>query len=169
MIRTVMSVAVLGLLAAAPVVRAGDKAMSTEAFVAKVIDCNVSEKDFAEKAAKSADSADVRKYAQRLIDDHTKLNARATALARDLKIGVVTGTSKEHKEALLKLTTSTGRDFDRAFVRHMVKGHEEAIKMFETQAKGTTNKEIRTFATEALPTLREHLEMARKLDTQLNK
>jgi len=169
MMRTVMSVAVLGLLAAAPVVRAGDKAMSTEAFVAKVIDCNVTEKDLAEKAVKSAQSADVRKYAQRLIDDHTKLNTRALAMARELKIGVVTATSAEHKEALLKLTTATGNDFDRAFMRHMVKSHENAIKMFETQSKNSNRQEVRTFATESLPTLREHLDMARKLDTQVNK
>jgi putative membrane protein len=169
MIRTVMAVALLALVAGTPVVRAGDKALSTEQFVAKVVDCNVCEKDLAEKAVKSADSADVRKYAQRLVDDHTKLNVRVGALARDLKIGVVTGLSKDHKEALLKLTTAKGKDFDRAFVRHMVKGHEEAIKMFEAQAKNATNNEVKTFATEALPTLREHLEMARKLDTQINK
>ena len=169
MIRTVTSVVVLGLaMVAAPALRAGDKALSTEAFVAKVIDCNVSEKDLAEKAIKNAQSEDVRKYAQHLLSDHEKMNQKALGMARDLKIGVVTGTSADHKKALADLLTKSGKDFDRAYIRHMVKGHEEAVKLFESQAKNATRQEIRTFATQALPTLREHLERARKLDTQLN-
>jgi len=172
MIRVMKSVAlvVVGLLLAGNVTsRAGDKQpTSPQDFLAKAIDCSVTEKDLAEKAVKNAQSADVRQYAQKLVNDHDKMNKDAMDLAKNLKIGVVTGTSKEHKEVLAKLMTATGKDFDQKFVHHMVEGHEKAIKMFEHCSKNATNEQLRNFASQALPTLRDHLERARKLDKMLN-
>src|SRR4051794_7063447 len=105
MIRTVTGVAlaVVALAGGTTLVRGGDKVLSKEEFLAKAIDCNMTEKDLAERAVKNAQSADVRKYAQHLVDDHTSNNKKAMNLAKDLKIGVVTGTSKDHKEALANL------------------------------------------------------------------
>jgi putative membrane protein len=166
MIRIVTSGALLALALAAGV-QAGDKALAPELFLAKAIDCSFTEKDLAEKAVKNAQSEDVRKFAQRLVDDHAKLNRRATDLAKDLKIGVVTATSKEHKEVMAKLLTAKGKDYDRVFIEHMVKSHEEALKMCEGQAKTGSRQEIKTFASEAVPIIRGHLEQARKLEKQL--
>jgi len=172
MIRTVKFMALLALGAGvtAAVVRAGDdKVLSKEEFVAKCIDCNLSEKDFAERAVKNADSADVRKFAQRLIDDHEKLNQKALDLAKELKIGVVSGVNKDHKDALAKLLTTSGKEFDRNFVRIMVQNHEKSVKMLEANAKGSKSAEVRKMAADALPVVRAHLEEARKLDKSLNK
>jgi len=170
MIRTLKLVAVLalGLSAGTASLRAGEK-LSKEEFVAKAIDCNVTEKDLAEKAVKSANSADVRKYAEKLVKDHERLNSDCVALARDLKLGVVTGVSAEHKQALLDLTGASGAAFDRKFVSYMVKSHEKAVKMFEANAKDNASAEVRKLAAAALPTLRAHLEEARKLDKSINK
>lgn len=173
MIGTVKWVAVLtvGLLVAGTaLVRAGDdKVLSPAGFLAKVIDTNASEKDLAEKAIKNAQSEDVRKYAQRLFDDHKKMLGNSMEVAKEMKIGVVTGLSKEHKEILAKLLTSSGKDFDRQFVQHMVHCHTNAVKMLEVNAKGNENAQLRDLATKSLPTIREHLATARKLNEQLNK
>ena len=51
----------------------------------------------------------------------------------------------------------------------MVQDHEKAVKFFEANAKGSASEQVRTFAKETLPTLREHLKQARELDKSLNK
>ena len=171
MIRTLKLLALLAtvLLTGTALVRAGDdKVLSKEEFLAKVIDCNVTETDLADKAVKNAQSEDVRKYAQRLVKDHTANKDKAVDLAKDLKIGVVTGLSAEHKEAMAKLLLATGKDFDRKFIQHMVRSHKKAVKMLEANAKGSASEQVRAFAKNALPAIREHLDMARKLDKQLN-
>ena len=58
-----------------------------------------------------------------------------------------------------------GKKFDEAFVKRMVKEHEEAVKLLE---KATEDKDhsqnIRAFANKHLPALREHLRQARQLE-----
>jgi len=156
------------VLAAAGLARAGD-VLTKEQFVAKVIDCNLTEKDLAERAVKNAQSADVRRFAEQLVKDHTKMNEDALALAREMKLGVASAVSKEHKEALVKLTAAKGADFDREFVRFMVDSHEKTVKMLEANAKSNDSPQARKLAAGALPTVREHLEEARKLSKSLNK
>ena len=47
----------------------------------------------------------------------------------------------------------------------MIMGHEKAIETFTAQTHANPNKEIMSFATERLPTLREHLAIAQSLQT----
>jgi putative membrane protein len=43
----------------------------------------------------------------------------------------------------------------------MVKDHEDDVKAFETQSKEGTDADVKSFAAKTLPTLQEHLQMAR--------
>jgi putative membrane protein len=60
-----------------------------------------------------------------------------------------------HQDKLNKLRLRTGNDFDREYMKMMVKDHEDAVALF---SKGTKNSDpdVRTFAEETLPTLKKH-------------
>jgi putative membrane protein len=62
-----------------------------------------------------------------------------------------------------------GQDFDRAYIAQMVKDHTEAVRLFEQQAERDADPEVKAFAQKTLPTLREHLEMARSIQQQLGR
>jgi putative membrane protein len=47
----------------------------------------------------------------------------------------------------------------------MVADHQKAVAIFEVEAEKGSNKELQAFATKTLPTLKEHLKMARALNT----
>jgi putative membrane protein len=47
----------------------------------------------------------------------------------------------------------------------MVRDHEKAIRLFESEAKHGQNRDLREFASKMIPTLREHLKIARELDS----
>jgi putative membrane protein len=49
----------------------------------------------------------------------------------------------------------------------MVKDHEEDVQAFERQAESGQDPDLRAFAEETLPTLREHLELAKEVQTQV--
>jgi putative membrane protein len=49
-------------------------------------------------------------------------------------------------------------------VSQQIKGHQEMISLFQQQLKQGQNEELVAFAKETLPTLKEHLAMAQKLD-----
>jgi putative membrane protein len=48
-------------------------------------------------------------------------------------------------------------------MHHMVTDHEKAVQLFSPAAKEGHDADIKAFASQTLPTLQEHLQMARQL------
>jgi predicted outer membrane protein len=72
-----------------------------------------------------------------------------------------------HQLKLIQLMSLQGEAFDRAYVMQQVVAHQAAINLFEIQAELGQEEELRNFANESLPILREHLAMALDLMAQL--
>jgi len=62
-----------------------------------------------------------------------------------------------------------GNEFDKAYIRLMVEDHKDDIKEFQEVADGAKDAEVKAFAAKTLPVLKEHLELAQKLDDLVNK
>ena len=63
-----------------------------------------------------------------------------------------------------RLSDATGREFDERYVKLMVEEHEKAVKLFEKAAEDAKDPEVRSFASQHVGSLREHLEEARGLE-----
>ena len=64
-----------------------------------------------------------------------------------------------------RLSTLDSASFDRAYMDEMVAAHTKAVSRLETQA--ASGRETAEIASESLPKVRHHLEMARELDAHL--
>ena len=51
-----------------------------------------------------------------------------------------------------------GSDFDKEFCDRMVNEHKDAIDKFEKASKESTDPDIQTWASNMLPSLRQHLD-----------
>jgi putative membrane protein len=118
-------------------------------------------------AKEQAASPEVQQFGQRMITDHTKANEELMALAQVKDISVSTEMDKQHRETVETLSKMQGSQFDREFMRHMVKDHEKAVHLFSTASQESQDAEIKAFAAKTLPTLQEHLQLARQLAQQL--
>jgi putative membrane protein len=118
-------------------------------------------------AKEQAASPEVQQFGQRMITDHTKANEELMALAQVKDISVSTEMDKQHQETVETLSKMQGSQFDREFMRHMVKDHEKAVQLFSTASQESQDAEIKAFAAKTLPTLQEHLQLARQLAQQL--
>lgn len=68
-----------------------------------------------------------------------------------------------------KLMEKSGEDFDEAFVKRMVKEHDEAVDMLEDLVENDDrNPQLRAFANKHLPGLRAHLSEAKQLEDSLD-
>lgn len=106
------------------------------------------------QAARSAQirgsAAELRRFAQQLEHDHEELNRK---LAEAAGVDVPELDAQQH-EALRRIDHLQGTDFDSAWLRHMTRGHGQAIRMFQRESdQSGPGADI---ATEALPKLREH-------------
>lgn len=73
----------------------------------------------------------------------------------------------EHKRTLNRLTKLTGAEFDREYMEAMVDDHKEDIEKFEKQADKGKDPDVKKFASDNLPILQKHLELAQSTQKQL--
>jgi putative membrane protein len=71
------------------------------------------------------------------------------------------------KKDLDKLGGLQGQDFDHQYMDDQLSAHKTAVSLFERYAKGGQNAELQTWAEQTLPTLQQHLDMAKTLDRQV--
>ena len=114
-------------------------------------------------AAQKGTSAEVKQFGQRMIEDHTRANTELMQLASSKGMSLPTEMDQKHQNNTRKITRLSGAEFDRAYSKMMLKDHEDAVKDFEKQSTNGNDAELKAFATKTLPTLQEHLQMARAL------
>ncbi len=68
-----------------------------------------------------------------------------------------------------KLQNLSGEQFDRAYMKAMVKDHEEDVKEFQKEANDGKDPQIKDFASRTLPILQGHLDKAKSVDSTVAK
>ena len=169
----VMVALVLGLTAVAqdkkPIERkpADKEPANDQEFVVRALACDMAEVKMAELALKQAQSDDVKKFAARMKDDHTKNHQALMDRAKDMKVAVVEGLEKDTREKMDQLGKLTGSAFDREYMNAQVEGHEKALHMYESFSKQSKDEKLRDQIQKAIPTIKDHLEMARQIKAKL--
>lgn len=111
-------------------------------------------------ASQKSQNPQVRAFAQKMVEDHTKANAELMKLASARDIKPPARPDRGHKNAMEKLQKLEGDAFDRQYMKQQVDDHEKAVKLYERQSRSGRDAELKALAEKALPTLREHLKMA---------
>lgn len=115
-------------------------------------------------AVQKGTSDAVKQFGRRMVDDHSQANSELATLAASKGITLPTSLDEKHQKEVAKLTRLSGAAFDRAYAKMMVKDHEKAVSDFEKESTRGADADLKAFATKTLPTLQEHLQMARALD-----
>lgn len=108
----------------------------------------------------------VKQLGERLLNDHTKMNADLQKVAQKEGITLPGKIDEKHRDLYESLAKVNGATFDMNFARDMLKGHEHAIHTFEMQAKNGQDAALKSYAERWVPTLREHLQIARGIVSQ---
>jgi putative membrane protein len=114
-------------------------------------------------AVQFGQSAAVKEFGQRMIDDHSKANAELMQLASTKGITLPTELDQKHRNQANKLQRMKGAEFDSAYAKMMLKDHSDDVEDFEKQSTRGEDPDLKAFATKSLPTLQEHLQMVRAL------
>jgi putative membrane protein len=143
---------------------AGNKAPD-ETFVTKTAAAGMAEVELGKMAAEKAGSEEVKKFAQRMVDDHSKANEELKALAQQKNITLPDATDPHLKAMQDRLSKSTGAAFDRAYMQMMITDHRKAANEFRLASRAAKDPEIKSWAAKTLPTIEEHLKMAQTTHT----
>ena len=145
-----------------------DESNSAKTFAKKASAAGLAEVNLSQLAVRFSRNPAVRQFAQRMVEDHTKANGELTTLANRKSIALAERMDEKHQKKFNELSKMSGSEFDAAFMQCMVMDHEEAVKLFESASKNCDDKDLKAWAGNTLPTLKEHLEMARGVAKKAN-
>lgn len=120
----------------------------------------MAEVELGKLAEQKAESSDVKQFAQRMVDDHSKANDELKSLASSKNITLPTAIDAKHKATHDRLEKLSGAAFDRAYMQAMLSGHQDAVKAFRQESTSGKDADIKAFAAKTLPTLEDHLKEA---------
>ena len=112
-------------------------------------------------------NADVKTFAQMMIDDHGKANTELQGLASQKGVKLPDGPSLTKKTEIKMLSERKGSSFDQHYADSIgVKAHQDTIKLFQKEVDKGTDADVKAWASKTLPTLQHHLEAAQALKTK---
>jgi len=115
-------------------------------------------------ALRTSSNEEIKKFAQKMIDDHTATDQKLTETLKQANLPEPQyGMDGEGRDVFNQLTVLQGSDFDRAYVRDQIQAHGKAIELLEAYSKRGDNDALKQLASTLLPTIKEHLQMAEGL------
>ena len=136
-------------------------------FAKKAAEGGLAEVELGRLAADKASSERVKQFAQKMVDDHSKANEDLKEAAKKENIDLPSSLDKKDQAEVDKLSKLSGAAFDKAYMSAMVKDHEKDVSEFRKAARSGGSSEVKSFAQNTLPTLEEHLKLARDVEKEV--
>jgi putative membrane protein len=130
-------------------------------FVLDAANGGLAEVELGKLAAQRAQSDEVKKFAQRMVDDHMKANEQLKKIADSKSIKLPTDVEGKDKALMQRLEKLNGAAFDRSYMNAMVNDHVKDVSEFKREANAGRDPQVKSFAESTLPTLEEHLQQAK--------
>jgi putative membrane protein len=163
-------------------------------FVNDQLSGGMAEIQLAQLAKDHASSADVKQFAQMMIDDHTKAGDQLKQVASSNAIQQQPQIDSKHQSLMDKLSKMNGSDFDKAYMSAMVDDHEKDVSDVRSRVdenRSVTDKlegknpesaaaakpkssddrvtmAVNQWAADTLPTLEHHLDRAKQVKDGLS-
>jgi putative membrane protein len=130
-------------------------------FAVDAADASMLEVRLGELAQTNAASAQVKEFGQMMVTDHTKASEELTSLAGQKNISLPGALSEKCQKKYDELAEKKGADFDKAYMKAMVDGHEDVVKSFKKEAEDGKDPEVKAWASGKVAALEHHLASAK--------
>jgi putative membrane protein len=138
-------------------------------FLVDVAEINLEEIQLGQLAQQNSNMTDVKELGKMMENAHSQSLADLTILAGKKIITIPTSLTDDAKDAYAKLNKKSGTEFNNEYCEMMVKGHKDAIALFEKASTECSDLDIRNWALSTLPALRTHLDHAITCESKYRK
>lgn len=115
-------------------------------FIRKAGVGGLAEVELGKLAAEKGQSEEVKKFGQRMVDDHGKANDQLKHLAESKGVTLPTDLSAKDKATKARLEKLSGENFDRAYMNDMVQDHTKDVSEFKKVSKSAKDSDVKSFA-----------------------
>jgi putative membrane protein len=137
-------------------------------FLVKAANSGMAEVQMGELAQQKAVNQDVKNFGAMMKTDHDAANKLVSELATQRNVTLPQAIGDIQKRDIDDLNKKNGTDFDKAYIKTMIRAHTETIDLFEQAANKSKDAEIKTFVNNTLPRLKNHLDSARIIQKKIN-
>jgi putative membrane protein len=134
-------------------------------FMQKAATGGLAEVSLGQQISPVAKNADAKKFADKMVTDHSKANDELKQLASTKGVTLPTDTDQEHKDAAQKVMSA--KNVDKAYMEEMVKDHDKDVKEFEDASKSAKDSDLKAWIDKTLPVLKEHQKMAHDINGKM--
>ena len=131
-------------------------------FVKKAAQDGMTEVELGKVALQKSSDANVRSFADRMVQDHGKANDELASIAKKKNLEVPAKLDAMHQKMVQQISAKSGADFDAAYASHMAMDHSKAVALFQNGAT-LPDADLAAFAKKTLPTLQQHKQQADSL------
>lgn len=138
-------------------------------FVTAAATSDMYEIQAAKLAQQTSTNPAVKKFAARMIKDHTASSDKLKALLAKGGINATlpTDLDERRKGMLDNLAKAKPADFDKMYADQQMAAHDEAVTLLKGFVDHGDNADLKAFATSILPTVQEHEAMAKQIQASL--
>jgi putative membrane protein len=137
-------------------------------FVQKAMQGSMAEVQLGQLTLQKSNNEQVKQFAQKMIDDHTKLNEQMKPVAQQLGVKVPDKLSKKDSKNIAKMQSLSGPEYDQAYIKDMVKDHKSDLSDFQTEASNGTDPNVKDAAAQGSKVIAQHLQMVQQLAKDQN-
>ena len=147
-----------GASSAAGAVSKGDLKMMRD-----MAHANLAEIEAGKLAQSKSQNADVKKFAQQMIDDHTQAQAELQKLAQSKGVNLPSEPDKKHQAMAKKMQGMSGEELDRMYMKKGgVDDHQKTLKLLKKAQKNAKDSDLKALAAKMTPIVEQHLQMAKQ-------
>jgi putative membrane protein len=141
-------------------------ATTVQGFLARAALSDLYEVQAAQAVLARTQNADVRRFAQMMVQDHTRTTNEAQAAVRAQSIDLTPPPQLDarRQEMVRALRSATAADLDARYVEQQVEAHENTLNLMRDFAQNGDNAALKDWARRTAPVIENHLQMARAMN-----
>ena len=147
---------------------AGQPSPMDRMFVSKAMQGSLAEVQLGQLTLQKSNNPQVKEFAQRMIDDHTKLNEQMKPVAQQVGVKPPEQISKGDRKTIAKLQGLSGSAYDQAYIKDMVKDHKQDLNEFQMEASSGQDQTVKDAANQGSKVIAQHLQMAQQMAKDQN-
>jgi putative membrane protein len=168
-----LCLAALASLVAAPAAHAQATAAKTAVndalFAAAAASGGMAELALSELGVQRATDPELKKFSEKMIEEHTRMNGELTTLAASQRIPLPRTPDVRAQFCAQSLAGLSGEEFDRCYAKAQLVAHMDSVGTFESEAERGMDPPMKALAAKALPRIKEHLKMIKPIAMRYEK
>jgi len=141
----------------------GKMASADAKFLTAAAHGSMAEVEMGRLASERGSSDAVKQFGQRMVADHGKASDELKQLAQQKGLVLPTDLDRKDRNAMNKLAKLSGAEFDKAYMKDMVRDHDKDVKEFQREAQKAHDADVKAWAAKTLPVLQEHQQEAKQV------